>query len=175
LYIIKGVGMRKFILIVTLLLVIGSSELFSQRIGGGDNFGFGIVLGEPTGLTLKWYVERDKALVFDLGASYFGSPRISADYIWHFDAFRSDVAKLYAGPGLVLGIGESRGFWYKEKGNVFVRGDNEIGIGARGIFGVNFIPRETPLEFFLELGVLLALAPDFGSGVDAAIGMRFYP
>jgi hypothetical protein len=168
--------MRKLLIIVTTVLVVGSSNIFSQSIGRGDNLGFGIIIGDPTGLTLKYYVESREALVFDLGASYFGSPRISADYIWHFNAFESDVASLYAGPGAVIGFGESRGFWYNDRGDKFyIRDKGDVGLGVRGIFGVNFIPRRTPLEFFLELGVLLGLAPDFGSGVDAAIGMRFYP
>jgi hypothetical protein len=166
--------MRKLLFIVTVLLVLTSTEGFAQRIGGGDNFGFGIVLGEPTGLTAKYYTNSREALVFALGASYFGGPRIGVDYVWHFDAFNSDVTKLYAGPGLALGFGENRGFWYK-KDDKFVRSSTDLGLGVRGVFGVNFIPRRTPLEFFLELGVLIGLAPDFGSGVDAAIGMRFYP
>jgi len=167
--------MRKFLIIVTTIIVAGCNNLFSQRVGSGDNLGFGIILGEPTGLTLKYYTEPREALVFNLGASYFGSPRLSADYFWHFDAFNSDVAAIYAGPGVVFGFGEGRGFWYKDKGGVFFRDDNEFGLGVRGMFGINLLLRRTPLEFFVELGVLLGLAPDFGSGVDAALGMRFYP
>jgi hypothetical protein len=166
--------MRKLLFIVTAFLLITAAEGYAQRIGGGDNFGFGIILGDPTGLTVKYYTEPGKALVFDLGASYFGSPRISGDYIWHFDAFNSDVTNLYAGPGLVLGFGEGSG-WYGKDGRFFTRDKNDLGIGVRGIFGLNFVPRRTPLEFFVELGVLLGLAPSFGSGVDAALGMRFYP
>jgi hypothetical protein len=167
--------MHKLLIIVTVFLITYSTENYAQRIGGGDNFGFGIVLGDPTGLTLKYYTESTEAFVFTLGSSYFGSPRLGADYVWHFDAFTSDVTKLYAGPGAVIGFGESRGFWYDKGDRFFVRDNNGAGFGVRGIFGVNFIPRRTPLEFFVELGVLLGLAPGFGSAVDAAIGMRFYP
>jgi hypothetical protein len=166
--------MRKLLITVTVLLFIIASEGFAQRIGRGDNFGFGIILGDPTGLTLKYYNYPGQGFVFTLGQSYFGSPRLGADYVWHFDAFNSDVTSLYAGPGMVIGFGESKGFWYRRDGKFYVR-DDGVGIGVRGVFGVNFIPQRTPLEFFLELGVLLGLAPDFGSAVDAAIGMRFYP
>jgi hypothetical protein len=167
--------MRKLLLSVTILLLMTSADIFAQRIGTGDNFGFGIILGEPTGLTAKFYTGHGRAIVIDLGASYFGSPRLSGDYIWHFDAFNSDVTSLYAGPGVVIGFGESRGIWYSRNGKFYVRDSDGIGIGVRGVFGFNFIPRRTPLEFFLELGVLVGLAPDFGSAVDAALGMRFYP
>ena len=64
------------------------------------------------------------------------------------------------------------GFWYKGK---YFRAKDEIGLGGRGLFGINFIPRNTPLEIFLEIGVLLSLVPDFESSVDAGLGIRFYP
>jgi len=35
--------------------------------------------------------------------------------------------------------------------------------------------KEFCFEFFFEIGVLLGLVPDFGSAVDVALGMRFYP
>ena len=41
--------------------------------------------------------------------------------------------------------------------------------------GVNLLPRNTPIEAFFELGVLLALAPEFDSGIDVGLGVRFYP
>ncbi len=76
------------------------------------------------------------------------------------------------GPGGVLGIGEGNGFWYKGK---YHRTSGNFGLGARGVFGINVVPERTPLEIFFEMGVLVGLAPDFGSSVDAALGMRFYP
>jgi hypothetical protein len=138
----------------------------------GREFGFGIMVGDPLGATLKFWTQRDRAFVVDLGASYFGSPRIGVDYLWHFNAFKSPIANLYAGPGGVIGIGEGNGFYNNDKYN---RSGGEIGIGARGVVGVNFVPRDTPIEVFFEIGVLLALAPDFGSGVDIGLGVRFYP
>jgi hypothetical protein len=159
-------------------LLIFMSSVFTNsyaQSAGNRNFGFGIILGDPTGLTLKYWTQRDNALVFDVGSSYFGSPRISLDYLWQFDAFRSPVAKLYAGFGGVLGIGEGKGFYYTEHHGFYFRTDNSDGIAVRGVFGLNVIPRNTPLEFFLEAGLLVGLSPDFGSAGDVALGMRFYP
>ncbi|MHB8578633.1 MAG: hypothetical protein ACYDA4_02090 [Ignavibacteriaceae bacterium] len=137
---------------------------------GGKNWGFGIILGEPTGVTFKYWTENDNAFVFDLGSSYFGSPRLDADYLWHFNAFNTDIANLYAGPGLALGFGKGNGFWDKT-----FRTNGGAALGIRGVFGVNILPRRTPLEIFGEIGVLVGLTPDFGSGIDGAIGIRFYP
>ena len=171
--IIIGVTMRKNMMIIfTLMIFIGT---FSTAFAGrpqGKNFGFGIILGDPTGGTLKFFTKINNAFVVDFGASYFGSPRIGVDYLWQFNAFNSDIANLYAGAGGTIGFGRGHGFYYKDK---YIRETNNAGLGARGIFGVNIIPRRTPLEFFFEFGVLIAVAPDFQSSADVGLGMRFYP
>ena len=164
---------RKIIyLFVMIILIGGFKSTKAQYAPEGKTFGFGIILGDPTGGTAKLWLTRDNALAFHLGASFFGSPRIGVDYLWHFDAFNSNIVNLYAGPGGVIGFGEGHGFWYKKK---FIRTGNEIGIGGRAMFGINVVPQRTPLEIFVELGVLIAFIPDFGSAADAAIGVRFYP
>jgi hypothetical protein len=142
----------------------------------GRNFGFGIMFGDPTGATLKFWTNRENALVVDVGSSYFGNVRFNVDYLWHFDAFHSNVVKLYAGPGGVIGIGEGRGYWFGHgHDDFYYRDGGGTGIGVRGIFGVNIIPRRTPLEIFLEVGVLLGVSPAFGTGIDTGLGIRFYP
>lgn len=168
----------KKILIVIFLVIISEGPILAH---GPQNkkFGFGIVLGEPTGLTVKYWTANLNALNFTLGGrSYFGSPRVGVDYLWHFYAFDTRVVNIFAGPGFAIGFGEGgNGFWYEDKkGRFFVRSDNNgPGIGVRGVFGLNVVPEATPLEFFLEFGVLVGLAPDVGSAADFAIGMRFYP
>jgi hypothetical protein len=161
-----------FVFSVFIMLFARSETVNAQYMPEGNRFGFGIILGDPTGGTAKLWVSRDNALAFHLGSSFFGSPRIGVDYLWHFDAFDSDIVNLYAGPGGVIGFGEGDGFWYKKK---FIRTGNEVGIGGRAMFGINVVPLRTPLEIFVELGVLMAIVPDFGSAADAAIGVRFYP
>jgi hypothetical protein len=163
---------KMFCLVILLVLGSGFSLLKAQYAPENKKFGFGIIIGDPTGGTAKLWLNRENALAFSLGSSFFGSPRIGVDYLWHFNAFETDIINLYAGPGGVIGIGEGDGFWYKNK---FVRTNHKPGLAARGVFGINLVPRRTPLEIFVEFGVLLAIVPDFESAVDAAIGIRFYP
>jgi hypothetical protein len=165
--------MKKNLILIAIALIffINYSDLLAQTPQGKD-FGFGIIVGDPTGGTLKFFTRRTNAFVIDFGASYFGSPRIGVDYLWQFDAFQSNIANLYAGAGGVIGFGRGDGFYYKGK---YLREKSNAGFGARGVFGVNIVPQRTPLEFFFEIGVLLALVPDFNSSVDVGLGMRFYP
>jgi hypothetical protein len=151
------------------LMCIGVGIASAQR----GATGFGIILGDPTGLTLKHWVSRDQAIAASLGGSYFGAPRIGVDYLWHFNAFRSNTVILYGDVGAVIGLGKGVR-WWGDRGYKYYDRD-QTRLGVRGMFGVNVLPRGTPLEFFLELGPLLGIAPGFGTAIDVGLGMRFYP
>lgn len=167
---------RKYVFVLVIFLL-GFSEVSLAQGPERKDFGFGIILGEPTGLTLKYWFNNQNALTGSIGGSYFGSPRLNIDYLWHIDAFRSRVAMLYAGLGGALGFGSGGdGFWYKEgKNHFYYRPANDLGLGVRGTFGLNVIPARTPLEMFFEVGALVGLAPSSGAAVDLALGLRFYP
>lgn len=143
----------------------------------GRSFGFGLTLGDPLGGTIKYWTAPDQALVASIGGDYFGSTRLDVDYHWHFNAFRSEVVKLYAGPGIAFGFGSGHSYlWYKRGHDYyFVRDDGSTGIGARILLGLNVIPRNTPIELYLEAGPLIGISPAFGTSMDVAVGIRFYP
>jgi hypothetical protein len=162
--------MKNFIFLILLLIAI--TGISSAQSPEGKNFGFGIILGDPTGGTAKFWTSTQNAFTLSFGKSYYGSPRIGVDYLWHFNPFHTNVANLYAGAGGVIGFGKGNGFWYKNK---YYRTNDEAGFGGRGVFGLDFIPQDTPLEIFLELGMLMSLVPDFDTSVDAGLGIRFYP
>jgi hypothetical protein len=166
-----GINMKKYIIIIALLLS-PSYSLAQTYSPYGRSFGFGIMVGDPLGATLKIRSQSNNAFVIDVGSSYFGSPRVGVDYLWQFNSFRNQVVNLYAGPGGIIGFGEGNGFWYRGR---YIRASGNVGLAARGVVGVNFLPRDTPIETFVEIGVLISLAPDFDSGVDAGLGIRFYP
>ncbi len=169
--------MRKNIFLILILvgLFVHINHSFAQGPRGRD-FGFGIILGDPTGGTIKNWFNNENALTASIGGSYFGAPRIGADYLWHFDAFNSAIVKMYAGPGVVIGIGEGKGYWHKhDEDRFYFRGSGETGFAIRGIIGVNIIPRRTPIEIFFELGPLIGISPGFGTAFDVGLGIRFYP
>jgi hypothetical protein len=88
------------------------------------------------------------------------------------------VTNLYGGIGGVIGFGRQGWGWGWHKKNpddFYYRNEGDVGLGMRASFGINFVPRRTPFEFFVELGGLMGVVPDFGFGVEAAAGVRFYP
>ncbi len=156
--------------LILLVLTFGSSSANAQG-PEGKNFGFGLILGEPLGGTVKYWTNSENAFVGDIGASYFGAARLEGDYLWHFDPFHSRVVKMYAGPGVALGFGEGRSYF----GHKYVVTDSRFGMGVRAVFGLNVIPARTPLELFLEAGPLIGLVPSVGATFDVGLGIRFYP
>ncbi len=168
---------KNCICFVLLLLLIATAAPTANAQGPkGRDFGFGLNLGDPTGITIKYWFSRENALVASLGNSYFGALRINVDYLWHFDAFNSRVVDLYAGIGGVLGFGEGHGVLYHHKKDVYYyREDDDTGIGIRAVLGLNIIPKNSPLEIFIEFGPLVGLVPKTGSSLDVSAGIRFYP
>jgi len=142
---------------------------------GGRTFGFGLIVGDPTGGTVKIWLQREQALDFYIGGDYFGAPRIGGDYLWHFFPFNTDIANMYAGVGGTLGLGYGGGYWYGNEHGWYYRPNGGSALGVRALIGVNVMPRRTPLELFFELGPLLGITPGYGYGMDVALGVRFYP
>lgn len=161
-------------LLVVTIMTIGATIGFAQG-PGGKSFGFGIIFPDPTGGTIKVWLNRENALDFYIGGDYFGGPRIGGDYLWHFFPFQTDIANMYAGVGGTVGLGYGGGYWYGDKHGWYYRPGGEAAFGLRALIGVNVMPRRTPLELFFEVGPLVGIAPGYGFGMDVALGVRLYP
>ena len=164
--------MNKFIKFIPAGLLILNTGLFAQSPG---KWGFGINLGDPTGLTIKHFTGRYTALNFTVGSSYFGEIRIGTDYLWHFDAFRSNVVNMHAGIGGVIGFGNSHSVIFHDEPNKFYFREDDVGIGVRGVVGIDVYPTTAPFEIFLEFGPLVGIVPEAGAAIDVAVGFRVYP
>ena len=149
-----------FRLLAAILLLAGAS-VFAQSPMNRD-FGVGLILGEPSGATAKYWTAYDQALVGSVGISRFEATRVGLDYMWHFNSFNSDVVGLYAGPGVAFGA---------------LQGSSGDRVGARAMLGMNIVPRSTALEVFFEAGPLFSIPSGGGvnTSLDAAAGIRIYP
>ena len=156
-------------------IVAVSLFLFTQlSIAQDRSFGLGVIVGEPTGISAKLWTSPGNAFDFGLGWSiggdrigkfkgtYDGGSRIHfhMDYLWHaFDAIRSSERfPLYYGIG----------------GRVNSGAGYDASIAVRGVIGIAWMPRQTPLDVFLEVVPSLQLTSSTGFGLDAGIGARYY-
>jgi hypothetical protein len=131
--------------------------------------GVGIILGEPTGVTAKLYLQDDQALQAAVGFSLFrGGLHVNADYVFHpwilqeRDTF---VLPAYIGPGV-------RVLDYQENAK------SEVALDLRVVAGLLFDFKEVPLDAFVEVAGLIGY--DFGPGhgfdpaLNIAAGARYY-
>jgi len=154
---------RKVIFIGAVLLMIG---LCRQAFAGnaGDQ-GFGIMFGNPTGVTGKYWLDDVWALDGALGADR-GEFDVHMDFLWHNEEFLGQhnllPKDLDAKVPVYLGAGARVLFADKAE------------FGIRFPVGVSVLPNNTDWEFFGEFAPVLRVTPDVGINADYALGVRYY-
>ena len=136
-------------------------------------FGLGLMLGAPTGLSGKYFLDSSHALDFGFGGMryYRGRDGFHAhlDYLWH------PVTLVKAQPfeiPLYLGIG-ARLFDFSDK-----YADDTIALGVRAPIGIAFDFNNVPLDIFFELALVADFYVDYrdnlGADVNGAVGIRYW-
>lgn len=157
--------MKKFLLFFSFILL--TTELFAAKqqteakTKQNGPFGIGIIIGEPSGITLKYWLDKTSAIDLALAWSFEkeASFRIHGDYLWHFrDVLNVPHGDLmpYIGGGLLVNISD------KAK------------VGIRVPLGLEYFLNSIPLEIFLELVPVLNIVPATTMGANVGIGIRFY-
>jgi len=126
-----------------------------------SGFGLGLIAGEPTGISGKYWMSPWSAIdgAFAWSLDKNGKIQIHADYLWHnYEIISVIKGKL----PIYYGVG----------GRVLFATDNIAGI--RGVVGLNYLFATTPLDIFLELVPILDLAPEVDFDFNGAIGIRYY-
>jgi hypothetical protein len=146
------------------------TEADSDRGADKGTLGVGIILGEPTGITAKLYLQDDQAIQAAVGSAFIGGGlQLHADYVFHpyiLQTRPSFVLPVYVGPGVRL-IDYANG-----------RDDSSFAIGARVVGGLLFDFKEVPLDAFIEVAAVLEyeLSDGAGAGIklNAGAGVRYY-
>ncbi len=152
--------MKKILLLLTFIFILVlATNLLAQESG----YGIGVILGEPTGISGKYWLNDvnavDAGLAFDLfnGKS---SLAIHADYLYHNTNLIKWKYKLpvYYGFGLRMRFSSNTSSLF----------------GVRGIAGVMMYMRKLPIDVFFEIAPSFRLLPITGLDLDIAIGGRYY-
>jgi hypothetical protein len=156
------------------IIALGMVFAVQGSVAQDRGFGLGVIIGEPTGISAKFWTSSVNAFDFGLGWS-IGGDRIGKDngssdggsrahfhmdYLWHaFEAIHSSERfPLYYGIG----------------GRINTGGGYDASLAVRGVFGIAWLPHNTPIDVFLELVPSLQLTPSTGFGIDAGIGARYF-
>jgi hypothetical protein len=153
----------------SLLPVLAALTLATPRSAAaaeGGPFGLGIILGSPTGITLKLRLTENHA--FQLAAGWGFGPEdvehfvLTADYLFTFPhAFGVIDRAVSLSP--YVGIGGQFGFYA-----------DTADLGFRVPLGLSFLFARTPFELFVEIAVGIHLIPSTSGLLDGGIGGRIY-
>ncbi|MFP4509151.1 MAG: hypothetical protein ACOC4I_06145 [Spirochaetota bacterium] len=152
---------------VTLSARVASAQVSREDV---DSVSAGIILGEPTGISVKLWLGDISAVDIALAWSFTdeGAFYVNADYLTHFfEMFdvAPDRLPLYAGVG---------GHFRVRSGGQGSE-DSEPGAGAavRVPLGVSFLPTDVPLDLFFEVAPALTVFPETGFSLEGGIGVRY--
>lgn len=153
------------------LLIAMAVLLASVAAAQMSGTGIGLVIGEPTGLSLKSWLSGNSAITVGAAWSFQhdGSLFLWADYTRHsFDITNSGSDRSLA---FYYGLGGKASFIDNNdnEGN-----DNDVVIGARIPLGLMIPLRHHPVDFFVEIVPTLDLTPDTDFGVNGGIGAHLF-
>lgn len=129
----------------------------------GREFGLGVMVGEPTGITGEtWLSERT---AFDFGAAWSvaGEDRfdLTADHLWYdFDALDTDDAPI----AVHYGLG----------GRVGIEDDDEDRFGVRVPVGLTYFVNDARIGLFAQVAPIVDVAPDTNLEVQGGVGARYF-
>ena len=136
-------------------------SLNAHAQGKTNDLGAGIILGEPTGITAKWWNSNDRAIDLAVAWSTGRNDRfhLHGDYLIHrYDLISVDAGKLpvYYGVGARLGFGDV------------------VDLGVRIPVGIAYEFANDPFELFFEIVPVLNLYPGTDFDANGGFGVRYY-
>jgi len=152
---------RRMVVLITCLMVFTVLSLAAQDVGKPKTFGIGVILGEPTGLAAKLWLQERVSLDAAAAWSFVsGSFYVHGDIQWHmFDLISVETGRL----PLFVGVGAR------------IKMTPTTDVAIRFPVGLVYIFANVPIDIFLEVAPALVLVPETGFDLGGGIGVRFYP
>lgn len=139
-------------------------------------FGLGVTLGDPTGLSGKYFMNNQTAVD---GAIAYGSHELIlyGDYLKHFPGAlgrqNEFVSQLnpYVGIGPVLAFGDGNN---KHNHRFMDDDDDDFAFGGRIPLGIEWLPNNVPLGVSLEIAPGMRIVPGTDAFVQGGLAIRYY-
>jgi hypothetical protein len=154
----------------------GSRHVSSYQSGGSPHeFGLGVVLGDPTAITGKYWFDSGHALQFGLGWWLGEWVEIYGDYLWHFPgAFSGAREPFFHQLSPYVGIGGDLHFHSSSAPPPNQPQPHWTEFLLRIPLGIEWLPPRAPIGVFLELVPAIEMVPGLTGGFEAGIGIRYY-
>lgn len=173
-------------LLFTVIIMILSAHLVSAQRYSRYDAGLGLRLGDPFGLSYKYYIQGDKAFEANFGSTFPGfysgyfsnvfndvEDFASATYLGHtvnFSVaangrllFHQDFPEKIDGLQWYFGIGAQIrliGLDYRfisSEDLMQTKSYTDVGLGPEGVIGSEYIIPDTPLTAFIDLSLFLEI------------------
>lgn len=153
--------MKKLLVIpLVLILAAGTVQSLEASRSSHGSFGLGVQIGEPTGLTGKFWVGGNSAVDATVGWNLHNDwLEAQAGYLFNFP-FPVNAGSLYG----YAGVGGSIRIWGGDPGGLRLAG--------RIPFGIDFI--YNPVSIYAELDPLIVVIPGTYLDIGGGLGFRFY-
>jgi len=164
---------RLLILIMMLLIGLGAITAEARVCPVPAQYGAGVFLGWPSGLTGIYWLNNKEAYDLSVGLGYHGVVFIQGDYLYHnYDIIKNINsncgASLYYGGGLSLTMdGEHR---YQRR-NADETYDNLLGL--KGTVCISYFLPQQPFELYFEISPIVNIIPVGKWDFDAVVGTRY--
>lgn len=139
------------------LLLCGLSTVGSAEINRAGALGVGLGLGQPMGVTGKFWLSPNSAVDAMMGYHFGDNFDLHGDFLYHVYPFAPQQSGLpiYIGAGARILAGDDTQF------------------GIRLPFGISYFLPEHRMELFAEIAPVIVLT-DIDAAVDGMIGVRIY-
>lgn len=151
-------------------MTIPTQKSFSQQ----HKFGLGIIVGEPTGLSAKLWTSQTTAFDFGLGWS------IGGDRIGNYDGYYNGGGRVHLHMDYLLHSFEAVGstgrypVYYGFGARLNSGGGYDNSLAIRFVAGLAWMPKDVPIDMFIEFVPSLQLTSQPGFAIDSVIGVRYY-
>ena len=142
------------------MLIQGSGAEFKRK-----RFGLGISVGDPVGMSCKYWLTQKSA--FDIALGWQGDDNT----YFHIDYLSHNYKSIPKGE-LTGDIPFYRGIGLRCDRIFTAR--NDLRLGIRFVLGINYLFEGVPGDIFAELVPTLVIQPDVTAMISASIGARYY-
>ena len=161
------------------LLIITSAASITHAASMNGRFGVGIILGGPTGLSGKYFLDREQAIDVGLAFDIDDFVLIYGDYLKHFPGAFGAREKFFTeltpyigvGPVIVLDSDDR-----KRNDRYFADDDDDFGVGVRIPLGIEWMSQnpKIPIGIALEIVPGMIIIPGTDLFFQGGVAFRYY-
>lgn len=154
-------------------LVLLEGDASAQQAPGPGPFGLGVVIGAPTGVTVKGRLGQTSSVDGAFGLGVGADVHVHGDYL--FEGLPVILKDAESGITLDWYLGVGARMLLVDDNDRNGKDDDDLEFGPRAPIGLEMYLSSVPnMELFLELAIGLDLVDETGITADGGLGFRWF-